>query len=61
MKKTWVRPELVILVRGSDGERVLDVCKDGTSNGGPEAYKASCMQGELPPYGCPFCSSPASS
>ncbi|MGA9100225.1 MAG: hypothetical protein WB392_14985 [Methanotrichaceae archaeon] len=27
MKKIWTRPELVVLVRGSDEERVLFACK----------------------------------
>lgn len=42
MKKTWTRPELVVLVRGSDEERVLGGCKTDVSYGGPAEKDNPC-------------------
>jgi hypothetical protein len=33
MKKSWTRPELTILVRASDDERVLSGCKNADNTG----------------------------
>ena len=31
MKKRWVKPQLVVLVRGKPEESVLGICKTGTA------------------------------
>jgi len=46
MKKTWVAPKLIILVRGKPEESVLDTCKEGgqTVGGGPVTGELYCTQ-----------------
>ena len=31
MKKTWIKPQLIVLVRGTAEEAVLIACKSGTT------------------------------
>jgi hypothetical protein len=40
-KKTWLRPELVVLVRGRPEEAVLAGCKIGGSSG-PANHNKAC-------------------
>ncbi len=42
MKKTWTRPELVVLVRGSEEERVLGSCKSFEQVSGPSYHEDAC-------------------
>ena len=46
--KKWVKPELVILVRGDSGESVLAACKTGfavaTSPGSSATYNSDCQE-----------------
>lgn len=44
MKKTWLKPELVILVRGRPEEYVLGACKDvGAPDAGPTPIQAGAI------------------
>jgi hypothetical protein len=52
-KKTWVPPELIVLVRSNPEESVLFACKSG-AGGGPASGFSICAD-ELP--GCTGCSS----
>ena len=50
MKKSWVKPELVILARANAEEMVLTNCKGGPGwEGDPNDYHASCKYNT----GCP--------
>jgi|GEM_PF-746265 len=52
-KKTWTRPELVVMVRGRVENRVLAPCKvDGIASG-PDKEHNSC---EWEDYECDLCS-----
>jgi hypothetical protein len=47
MKKTWLKPELVILIRGRPEEYVLGACKDvGAPDAGPTPIQAgsACLE-----------------
>lgn len=37
VKKTWIKPELTVILRGTSEESVLLGCKCASSNGGPGA------------------------
>jgi hypothetical protein len=41
-KHLWTVPQLIRLVRGSPGERVLDACKTGTQVGGSQDQANGC-------------------
>jgi len=41
MKKTWVKPKLLVLARSSDPEDVLTICKGNTS-GSPATNYVGC-------------------
>lgn len=56
MKKSWVKPSLVMLYRGKPEEAVLDICKithkDDFRSTGPKAEHSGCSV----PYGsCASC------
>ena len=44
-KKKWGKPKLIVLLRNSPEEGVLSACKHsaGTSAGGDDVYKGSCL------------------
>lgn len=42
MKKTWIRPELIVLVRVQSNEMVLGTCKSQYGLG-PARTKTGCM------------------
>jgi hypothetical protein len=42
MRKTWMKPKLVVLVRGTADERVLEGCKSEYPDNGPESIQADC-------------------
>ena len=43
MKKQWQKPELIVVVRISSGEAVLQSCKTSVSNG-PNATDVACLE-----------------
>jgi hypothetical protein len=45
MKKTWIRPQLVVLFRGKTGERVLVNCKNNVASSGAENHFNVCFTG----------------
>ncbi len=53
MKKEWKKPQLVVVVRGSDEERVLSGCKSFLA-GGPLATDLNCI-GLAVPAACLSC------
>jgi len=55
MKKTWVAPKLIILVRGKPEELVLDVCKAMFEGAGPTAMAFSFC-GQIYLGACAACS-----
>jgi len=44
MRKTWKRPELVVLVRSKPEERVLDGCKGYTTYAGISTGQTYCQE-----------------
>ena len=54
-KKTWMTPELSVLVRSRPEEAVLAACKFGSNTNGP--YDARCKKKASPEV----CSAPAKS
>lgn len=53
--RTWVRPELVVLVRGRHEERVLSACKLETpEHDTPGSEHLGCLG--LLPFPCAICS-----
>jgi hypothetical protein len=53
-KKTWVTPELIILVRSMPEEAVLTVCKGGSNSGtaGANSAWSGCVVVEPCANGC---------
>lgn len=49
-KKTWVKPELVVLARSNPEEAVLGACKNTTVSGTTAFVYGSCDQS-----GCSIC------
>lgn len=45
MGKTWMKPELVVLVRGSAEERVLGACKAYFASSGSQSTDDGCFIG----------------
>jgi hypothetical protein len=50
-KRTWCKPDLVVIQRALSEESVLAGCKLG--RGGPTDSYSGCQQG--PPYPCAYC------
>jgi hypothetical protein len=55
MKKTWKRPELVVLVRGSDEERILAGCKNYYKDIGLNSVLDGCTILGEDDHGDPSC------
>lgn len=55
-KKTWVKPELIVLARTQPEEAVLLTCKYAMLSGDSETGYWSCMMQGDP--SCVFCSDP---
>lgn len=62
MKKEWMTPELIVLVRGRPEERVLDACKDGSASG-PAYHFLPCQSyiNQQTQYQCGTCDTQGSS
>ena len=43
-RKTWSRPELIVIVRGGPEEAVLDVCKTAIGIVGPLSLHSKCSR-----------------
>ncbi|MBD3183179.1 hypothetical protein GF312_12865 [Candidatus Poribacteria bacterium] len=44
MRKTWLKPKLIVLVKGTPDERVLVGCKgEGPYDMGPDDQYATCQ------------------
>lgn len=52
-KKKWTTPQLIVLVRGGVGERLLVGCK-GSVEGGPTSFDVGCFQWDAR-LGCTWC------
>lgn len=50
-KRTWRKPKLLVLVRGSQGETALQTCKTET-DGGPDYGPARCRDAIVWCYWC---------
>jgi hypothetical protein len=50
MKKGWMKPKLVVLVRGSTEESVLSACKSPQTSGSVDTFYNSCTD-----VGCSKC------
>ena len=61
MKKTWEKPQLVVLVRGKPEEGILNGCKQWEASGssGPSDSATNCM--EWTSSGCIECFSDSAS
>ena len=46
MKKTWITPQLIELVRGAPEEAVLTACKTTGNVGGPQATDIGCQENQ---------------
>ncbi len=47
-KKAWVRPELIVLVRGKPEEAVLGTCKSGLTGGPLDVFNACWANIDFP-------------
>jgi hypothetical protein len=57
MKKTWEKPELVVLVRSRPEESVLAHCKTGGIEGAEGGFHGQCfLEPGSPDHPCGFCS-----
>jgi hypothetical protein len=59
MKKRWITPQLVSLVRGTPEEAVLQNCKDGSNGTGPSVSANAC--GITTEFACLGCQNVAAS
>ncbi len=55
-KKTWILPELIVLVRSDPQEAVLTACKSLTGGSSHDGQEASCNYNNFPFLGCNPCS-----
>ncbi len=60
MKKSWEKPELVVLVRSRPEESVLAFCKTGGASGSPVSTHVGCME-RVMEEACNKCSAAQSS
>ena len=58
-KKTWIEPELIVIVRNKPEEAVLAKCKDGTTGSSWGNVFSACMNHETS-Y-CSACLNPVES
>jgi len=52
-KKTWEKPQLIVLVRQKTEESVLSACKNFIEPGGAYSINSACQTSPIPD--CPAC------
>lgn len=61
-KKTWQRPQIIVLTKESAGENILGTCKSSLTVANPLKTEGSCKifgGGPGPSVPCSMCSDPA--